>query len=271
MASYQLLSEKHTGSSVYTNLVIYRTCYVVLGYNQSECAMLGNVDNNVTEHLEKLVEPEANIINMVKNTVGSIFSVILCIFIGPWSDRMVVFEAVLTVGTLIGSMTSSYIFYMTSYQAIFGIAAVCHIIALLYTWGMVPESVTNVETENNIREFFILDNVQDMIKVALKKREHYKRAIILLCVGILTIYIFIINGNTLTFQYLREKFGWTLTRYTIFSSVDSVVWTIGSFLTTYILHNVLKVTESVLVLVGCISMMNASLLLAMARSNARLA
>nr|CAH7748371.1 unnamed protein product [Callosobruchus chinensis] len=276
---------------------------------------------------------------MVKGTVGSIFSVILCIFIGPWSDRfgrkpvlvmnligfastavlvliyclfdnlspwylalsslpetvtggfatfftmvisymadtstedsramrMVVFEAVLTVGTLLGSMTSSYIFYMTSYQAIFGIAAVCHIIAVLYTWFLVPESVRNVETENKVSEFFILDNVKDMMKVALKKREQYKRAIILLCVGILTVYIFIINGNTLTFQYLREKFGWTLTRYTIFSSAESVVWTIGSFLCTYILHNVLKVAESVLVLVGCISMMNGSLLMALARSNA---
>ncbi|CAH1961523.1 unnamed protein product [Acanthoscelides obtectus] len=74
-------------SSVYTNLVIYRTCYTILGYNQSECALLGNVDNNITEHLEKLVEPEANIIGMVKGTIGSIFSVIICIFIGPWSDR----------------------------------------------------------------------------------------------------------------------------------------------------------------------------------------
>ncbi|CAH1961524.1 unnamed protein product [Acanthoscelides obtectus] len=276
---------------------------------------------------------------MVKGTIGSIFSVIICIFIGPWSDRfgrkpvivanligftlsailvviycffdklspwylavcslpetltggfatlftmiisymadtstednramrMVVFEAVLTVGSLMGAIPSSYVFYLTSYQAIFGIAAICHIIAVVYTWFFVPESVTNAETENKVGEFFILDNVKDMVKVAVKKREHSKRAVICLCVGILTVYIFIINGNTLTFQYLREKFGWTLTRYTIFSSIESVVWTIGSFLATYILHKVLKVTESVLILVGCISMLNTSLLFALARSNA---
>ncbi|VEN61032.1 unnamed protein product [Callosobruchus maculatus] len=287
----------------------------------------------------RLVEPEANIISMVKGTVGSIFSVILCIFIGPWSDRfgrkpvlvvnligfatsavlvliyclfdklspwylalcslpetvtgsfptfftmvlsyisdtsteenramrMVVFEAIVTVGSLLGSMGGPYIFYMTSYQAIFGIAAICHFIALLYTWFLVPESVTNIETENKIKEFFVLDNVKDMMNVAWKKREHYKRAIIILCVGLLTVYVFIINGSGLTFQYLREKFGWTMTRYSVFISVESLVSMIGSFLNTYFLHTVLKVTESVLVLVGCVSLLNASLLMALATSNA---
>ncbi|VEN33708.1 unnamed protein product [Callosobruchus maculatus] len=83
--------------------------------------------------------------------------------------RMVVFEAIVTVGSLLGSMGGPYIFYMTSYQAIFGIAAICHFIALLYTWFLVPESVTNIETENKIKEFFVLDNVKDMMKRGVEK------------------------------------------------------------------------------------------------------
>lgn len=73
--------------SVYTNLIIYRTCYLSLGYNKTECALLGTVYNNDTEKLEKLVEPEAAVINMVRNTIESLFSVLLCLFIGPWSDK----------------------------------------------------------------------------------------------------------------------------------------------------------------------------------------
>lgn len=43
--------------------------------------------NNETEKLEKLVEPQAAVINMVRSTIESLFSVLLCLFIGPWSDR----------------------------------------------------------------------------------------------------------------------------------------------------------------------------------------
>lgn len=58
-----------------------------MGYNETECALLGNTDNNITKHLEALVEPEANIINMTKSTIESIFTITMLLFIGPWTDK----------------------------------------------------------------------------------------------------------------------------------------------------------------------------------------
>lgn len=72
---------------MYTNLIIYRTCYTILGYNETECALLGNTNNNITQHLEALVEPEANIISMTKSTAESIITLSLLLFVGPWSDK----------------------------------------------------------------------------------------------------------------------------------------------------------------------------------------
>ncbi|CAG9765984.1 unnamed protein product [Ceutorhynchus assimilis] len=73
--------------SVSNNLLIYRTCYVLLHHNRTECAMLGFVSNNETQHLEELVEPTATYITLVKTIVESIFGSVLCLFIAPWSDR----------------------------------------------------------------------------------------------------------------------------------------------------------------------------------------
>lgn len=73
---------------VFTNLLIYRTCYVTLGYNQSECALLGM--KNATEktaELEKLVQPYANIVSMTENIMDSLIISVVCTFFGPWSDK----------------------------------------------------------------------------------------------------------------------------------------------------------------------------------------
>lgn len=68
-------------------MVIYRTCYIIEHQNQTECALLGTLDNNEINKLEKLSEPEANIINMVKSTIESLFTIAACMFLGPWSDK----------------------------------------------------------------------------------------------------------------------------------------------------------------------------------------
>lgn len=107
-----------------------------------------------------------------------------------------------------------------------------------------------------------------MFKVAVKRRENYARPIILLTVSILSIYIFIINGDSaVTFLFLRSKFGWTLRKYTLFSSVHNVLWILGTVVGVYLLHKLLVVTESVLVLMGLLSMLNSVLLQGLAKDD----
>ncbi|XP_018576193.1 proton-coupled folate transporter isoform X2 [Anoplophora glabripennis] len=318
--------------SVYTNLIIYRTCYLSLGYNKTECALLGTVYNNDTEKLEKLVEPDAAVVNMVRSTIESLFSVLLCFFVGPWSDkfgrkpviilnligttvsfvllsifsffenmspwysivcsvpglvtgggaayitvilsyitditnnetrgiRMAVFEAVLAGGILVGNISGSYLFYATNYVWVFTISTGICGLGLLYTIFFIPESVQNPETQGKIRGFFDISNLGDMVKTTFKRREYFIRSIILLNLLILTIHIFIMNGDgSIMFLYLREKFDWTLTKFTLFNSATSVVWIIGTMGGTYILHKLCNIKEAALILVGLISTTAGSLL-----------
>lgn len=100
-----------------------------------------------------------------------------------------------------------------------------------------------------------------MVKTTFKCREYFIRAIILLNLLILTVHMFIMNGDSsIMFLYLREKFDWTLTKFTLFNSATSVVWIIGTMGGTYILHKLFNVREAVLILVGLISTTLASLL-----------
>ncbi|KAJ8925662.1 hypothetical protein NQ315_009507 [Exocentrus adspersus] len=328
--------------SVYTNLIIYRTCYLSLGYNETECALLGTVYNNETEKLEKLVEPYAAVVNMVRTTTESVFSVLLCLFIGPWSDRfgrkpviivsliggtlslllvsifsyfpklspwysvvcsipvlvtgggaaylsvilsyitdvsneesrgmrMALFEGVLAGGILLGNISSSYLFYATSYVWVFAIAAAISALGLLYTIFFIPESLQNPETQGKLRGFFQISNLMDMALTTFKRRERYIRTLILLNLVLLTIVIFIINGDSgIMFLYLREKFDWTLTKFTLFSSATNVVWIVSTMGGTYLLHKILKIEETVLLLIGLIFALVSALLQGLAKTDAYL-
>lgn len=66
------------------NLLIYRTCYIALGYDKSNCAALGD-KGNVT--LEKLVQPTSNYIITTVNVAEAISMIIVALFVGTWSDK----------------------------------------------------------------------------------------------------------------------------------------------------------------------------------------
>lgn len=74
------------------------------------------------------------------------------------------------------------------------------------------------------------------------------------------IFSLMMGEQGLTYLFLREKFGWTLEKYTMYNSALSAVGIFGVFLSIYILHKLLSVTESVLILMGLINGLNGSLL-----------
>lgn len=58
-----------------------------MGFDKHNCSLLGNTKNNITKELEKLVEPTADIIRLVKILVDSLSAAVTCLFVGAWSDR----------------------------------------------------------------------------------------------------------------------------------------------------------------------------------------
>lgn len=63
-------------------------CYVTLGYNETDCALLGsNNASNETKKLEEKVQPYASTILMARAVIEAVIPVFCSFMIGPWSDK----------------------------------------------------------------------------------------------------------------------------------------------------------------------------------------
>ncbi|XP_072376203.1 probable peptidoglycan muropeptide transporter SLC46 [Diabrotica undecimpunctata] len=100
-------------ASIATNLFMYRTCYTILDYPESDCALLGNTVNNITKELEPKVQPTVNYINMVHNTINNIFPVFVCMYVGTWSDKFgrKPFLLLTISGIILSNISSTLIVY----------------------------------------------------------------------------------------------------------------------------------------------------------------
>lgn len=78
----------NVSSAVFTNQVVYQACTVTLGFNQTDCALLGTEnETEAIQELERQVQPYTANILMVKSLIESIIPALCSMFIGPWSDK----------------------------------------------------------------------------------------------------------------------------------------------------------------------------------------
>lgn len=60
------------------------------------------------------------------------------------------FEAVIAIGSVLGNLSSSYLFNATNYAGVFFVAAFCSFLGFIFTLIFIPESIEIRETEVNI-------------------------------------------------------------------------------------------------------------------------
>ncbi|XP_072395910.1 probable peptidoglycan muropeptide transporter SLC46 [Diabrotica undecimpunctata] len=328
-------------ASVLNNFTIYRTCYTLLKYNESDCALLGKVNNNFTRELEKNVQPLANVVTMVLEMPTATVPVLICIFAGPWSDkhgripvqlmsligftismsifgimaafrnlspwyfvfaaipsmltggaptyfavilayindistehtralRMAIFEAVLLVGLLVGTLSSGYILYSTNYETVFFLAAGLLALSSLYTMFLLPETAKIKEgQEGTLKELLRCSYFVGIFKTVFKKRENYDRCIVVSIVVTITIMNYIANGeNVVRFPFLREKLGWTLTKNNYFNAASHIITIVGTVGATLVLHGKLHMKETVISLIGILGFVGNSFLRGAATNDA---
>lgn len=105
-----------------------------------------------------------------------------------------------------------------------------------------------------------------MVKVVFKPREKQKRAILLCSIVLLVLYIYQHYNNSVIFLYLRESFAWSLEQFTVFKTIFLSLWIVGTMFVVGVLHKVLRISETVLLLVGFLSMLNGALMFGLASS-----
>lgn len=171
---------------------------------------------------------------------------------------MVLNEASLCTGMMVGNVASGYIYAATGSVVLFAIAGGLMFLALLYVYFLVPESLPaeDMHRGSRVREFFRFSLVKDLVRTCFLPRANYDRAIIWLTMVALTITIFIMEGeNTVNVLFLREKFDWTIKDISQFNAARIVIQIVGSVAGMIVLRRVMKVSiisMSLLALGACV-------------------
>ncbi|KAH8355685.1 proton-coupled folate transporter [Drosophila serrata] len=172
--------------------------------------------------------------------------------------RMVLNEASLCTGMMVGNVASGYIYAATNALTLFAIAGFLMTLALMFVFCFVPESLNpaDIHTGSRLREFFRFDLVKDLVRTCFQRRPNYDRAIIWLTMVALTIAIFDMEGEgTVNYMFMQEKFNWTIKDYSLFNAARIVIQIVGSIVGMVVLRRVLKlsiVTMAMLSLACCV-------------------
>ncbi|KAB0804708.1 hypothetical protein PPYR_01678 [Photinus pyralis] len=200
-------------------------------------------------------------------------TVVLCYIVDVTDEqervvKMYIFEGLIAIGTIIGSLTCSEALITLSYAGVFGISTLCVVVALLYVILFVPESVQHVHTEGKLRSLFCLTTFTSTVKTIIKRRENYSRGILIGILAIMTFSIFILLGEgEILFLYLREIFGWNMQLYTFYNSIVGVVQIFGGILSVCLFRKVMRLKETTVIGVSFVFCMMATLMLALARED----
>ncbi|KYN27821.1 PREDICTED: proton-coupled folate transporter-like [Trachymyrmex cornetzi] len=83
-----LLISLSMSGTVFTDLLVYRTCLVTLKLNETECLMFHtNSTSKEALKINGLAQPYVSNILMGKSFIESITPSLLMLFLGPWSDK----------------------------------------------------------------------------------------------------------------------------------------------------------------------------------------
>uniref|UniRef100_A0A6P7FQF7 Proton-coupled folate transporter-like n=1 Tax=Diabrotica virgifera virgifera TaxID=50390 RepID=A0A6P7FQF7_DIAVI len=182
---------------------------------------------------------------------------------------MAVFEVIMVFCTCFGTLASTPLLYATSYATVGGFCAVLIILATIYTYFLVPESLkVGEDNKATVSNVFTCKNLTELFVVAGRKRSNNKRFILLAWLSILFILNIITSGEgNVKTMYLRNVFEWTMSDKNEFTAWASVVGMVGTIGLMFILYKKLKMKEASLVILGFISAIGSSLVFALAKEN----
>ncbi|XP_013112907.2 proton-coupled folate transporter [Stomoxys calcitrans] len=172
--------------------------------------------------------------------------------------RMVLNEASLCAGMMIGNVASGYLYAATNAVTVFAISSGLMLLSLIYVYIFVVESLHPdlIHSGSKLREFFRFDLVKDLVQTCIKRRPNFDRAIIWLTMMALTVAIFTMEGDSnVTYLYVRKQFEWTLKDFSMFNAARIIVQIFGSVLGMFILRKLLKfsiISMTMISLASCV-------------------
>lgn len=110
---------------------------------------------------------------------------------------MVRVEAAVFVGLLIGSLSSPYLYNISSASVVFGCAALVTFIALIILYKYLVESIKcamdDMTRWEKFKELFAVRHVAEMYHTCFRRRENHNRTLIWMIIFSLAATIFVLG------------------------------------------------------------------------------
>ncbi|XP_015512724.1 tetracycline resistance protein, class D-like isoform X1 [Neodiprion lecontei] len=128
-------------------------------------------------------------------------------------------QASVFLGIILGRFITPWIFEHYGYTAVFGASAVCCILALTYTYFIVPETVRDASKES-IREVFRISSIRELLISSLQKRDGFHRSVVWFAIFALTLTGLVFQGEiSIEFLFTRARLGWDVQHYSYYSGI----------------------------------------------------
>ncbi|VVD04451.1 unnamed protein product [Leptidea sinapis] len=277
---FTMLAMSLSGAAI-SNLLLYRTCVHSLNHTESECQVfLSPVKTNGTHGLEEQVQKYAAFVSMVKTILESLAPAVLSLFLGVWSDshgrkplvsdssdvsfRMTIVEASVSVGSVIGSVASSYLLRAVGNVYLLLITSSLYVIAYVFTNVVLEESLRGA-VKGGLKSVLNISLIKEMITECFKERPNHGRAQILLLTVANSLSVFILYGvMSLEYLYTRHKLNWAIKQYTLYSAVHTTVNFVGAFFGVVVVQRLFHVTDLAFSIVAFLSATSEHLIKAFA-------
>ncbi|XP_066957091.1 lysosomal proton-coupled steroid conjugate and bile acid symporter SLC46A3-like [Macrobrachium rosenbergii] len=188
--------------------------------------------------------------------------------------RMAFLDFVMFIGTPLGLYLSNVIFNRFGYKGVFTISSSAFLLGLIYiliriedSRGPWAEPSTDPHRRPSVRnqmlkDLFDLSKIKKSLAIAVRRRENHRRARIFSLMVAMCLLLFILGGHQLKYLYTKAKFNWTYEQFVNLSIYDIVLGSVGTSLILPVLSYHLRMPDTALGLIGCISKMIGLLLIA---------
>lgn len=105
--------------------------------------------------------------------------------------------------------------------------------------------------QSKVRELFRCNHLSDMVEAALRRRPDYCRCVVWLLMIIMSLIMFMMEGSmTVSFLFVREKFGWTVHDYALFDSMTILVQVVGTIVGIYGLKKLCHISDPMVAVIA---------------------
>ncbi|XP_034835659.1 probable peptidoglycan muropeptide transporter SLC46 isoform X1 [Maniola hyperantus] len=159
------------------------------------------------------------------------------------SLRMTILDATVSLGTICGSLFSTYLILTIGNVNLLLFTATLNVVSYAFANIWIMESLRGALRGGATRVLDIL-YVKEMTRECFKERPNNGRAQIILLGVIRILMIMIVYGLiSLEYMYTRQKLHWSLRQYTTYSSVSTLISFLGGFFGVIVVQKALRLGD----------------------------